>query len=205
MELHSFWDGTGVEERISELQGRVPKQLGQLEVPHGQFNGPSGRALDTLYLKPLGLKRTECWITDLHDTYYVSVGNAKFLKKYEKLAAGIEGLTPVRFPQKPRLHKVPEERVESLKQEFCQAAPEWVITLGNDPINLIFNGRVGQLELTKYGVPFEAEVFGRRVKALCLCHPRQAAKLGRSSKRWFDAHQGWMKQAQGKGLVTLQE
>jgi hypothetical protein len=32
--------------------------------PAEEYNGPSGRALDELYLAPLGLSRTDVWLCD---------------------------------------------------------------------------------------------------------------------------------------------
>lgn len=199
-EPHSFWTGGDGGARLQAIQERVPERMGRLELPRGDYNGCSGRTLNSDYLVPLQLKREECWVTDLHDTYFVSVRNAQAIaSQYTRRAAQVEGIPPVRFPERPRLNKPTEVRLRALKDEFTQADPEWVITLGNDPIGPIFGGRIGPLVPQRYGKPFEAEVFGRRVKALCLCHPRQAAKLGLSSRRWFDAHGSWKQEVQAQG------
>lgn len=199
-EPHSFWNGRDAGARLQEIQECVPERLGNLELPRGNYNGCSGQTLESDYLVPLQLKHEECWVTDLHDTYFVSPGNAKTItKQYTQHAAQVEGMPPVRFPEKPRLDRPTEARLHTLKNEFKQAAPEWVITLGNDPIGPIFDGHSGPLDLQRYGKPFEAEVFGRRVKALCLCHPRQAARLGLSSRRWFDAHGLWRGEVEARG------
>lgn len=51
-----FWNGEDAAKIIALIE--IPEELGKLEIPTNKdFNGPSGRALDKLYLEPLGLKR----------------------------------------------------------------------------------------------------------------------------------------------------
>jgi hypothetical protein len=58
-----FWTGDNAEV-ISSIE--VPEQLGKLTVPTDKrLNGPSGRALDNLFLQPLHLSRQDTWLCDL--------------------------------------------------------------------------------------------------------------------------------------------
>ncbi|MHC4249280.1 MAG: hypothetical protein ACYS9X_09150 [Planctomycetota bacterium] len=80
IEPYSFWPGDDAEARVAEVARTVPSEAGHLEPAGDRFDGPSGRTLDQLYLAPLGLSRDECWITDLHNTYYLSPGNEKAIR-----------------------------------------------------------------------------------------------------------------------------
>lgn len=58
-----FWRGDNAESIIHQID--IPPEAGKL-VPAGQqFNGPSGRALDNLILKPMGVTREDVWLCDL--------------------------------------------------------------------------------------------------------------------------------------------
>lgn len=51
-----FWTGENTEETINRIE--IPEELGKLtNLADQRLNGPSGRTLDELFLKPLGLKR----------------------------------------------------------------------------------------------------------------------------------------------------
>ncbi len=59
-----FWRGENVQEIINCIQ--IPVALGRLLVPANKsMNGPSGRALDDLFLSPLGYSRKDVWLSDL--------------------------------------------------------------------------------------------------------------------------------------------
>ena len=59
-----FWTGVNTEEIISEI--KIPEELGRLTAPANKMlNGPSGRALDSLFLKHLGYNRETAWLCDL--------------------------------------------------------------------------------------------------------------------------------------------
>lgn len=50
-----FWRGDGAAQIIEQVA--IPEKLGRLVSADTQFNGPSGKALDDLFLKPLGVSR----------------------------------------------------------------------------------------------------------------------------------------------------
>lgn len=188
----SFWDGTGADEIVAAANQEVPSGAGSLVPADKAFNGPSGLALDRLFVRPLGLSRANTWITDLHDLYYLSEGNeAALVKHYAPLVK--KGLVPgMNLPGRPASVAPSKAGIERLRKEFELAAAPFVITLGNEPIPHVFGKESKRLALKEYGKVFDAEVFGRRVKGLKLCHPRQAGQLGRSSRAWFEAHRDWV-------------
>jgi hypothetical protein len=49
-------------------------------------------------------------------------------------------------------------------------------------------------DFPEYGQLYPVEINGRTVEILPLAHPRQMAKLGRSSQKWYDLHQAWLDQ-----------
>lgn len=58
-----FWRGDGAAEIISGIP--VPEGAGTLKPAGPHLNGPSGKALDDLFLAPLGIDRTDAWLCDL--------------------------------------------------------------------------------------------------------------------------------------------
>lgn len=198
----SFWDGTGAEAIIADLQKTVPSDMGRLEVPGRQFNGPSGGTLLELYLAPLGLTPAECWITDLHDRYFLSPGNEKALARYEKLRNGVRSAAPeAALPRRPERVVPTQERLARLRGELRDSGAGLVITLGAEPLGALLGNRARKLTLDGYGSPEVLEVFGQRMRVLRLCHPRQAGGLGMSSETWAGAHAAWVKRT--KGRITL--
>ena len=51
-EPYIFWRGDMVDKIISDI--KIPKELGKLVPANSNLNGPSGRALDEMYLEPIG-------------------------------------------------------------------------------------------------------------------------------------------------------
>jgi len=191
-EPYSFWDGTGAAELVAAANQGVPRGAGSLVPADGAFNGPSGLVLDRLFLAPLDLRRSDTWITDLHDFYYLSEGNeAALARHYAPLVK--EGLVrAASLPKRPASVAPSKAGLERLQDEFERASAPLVVTLGNEPIPHIFGKGAKKLAINGYGQTFDAVVFGRPVNGLKLCHPRQAGKLGRASKAWFEVHRDWV-------------
>ena len=62
-EPHIFWRGEYVDTILEGIS--IPNELGKLVPARKEFNGPSGIALDSLILNPLGLARKDAWLCDL--------------------------------------------------------------------------------------------------------------------------------------------
>lgn len=60
-----FWDGNTVEAQNIISGIKLPENTGSLILPNGNLNGPSGKVLDEMYLKPLGFTRNDVWLCDL--------------------------------------------------------------------------------------------------------------------------------------------
>ena len=62
-EPYIFWRGDNAEEIIANIN--IPTALGKLIPAAKNLNGPSGNALDDLFLSPLGITRDDAWLCDL--------------------------------------------------------------------------------------------------------------------------------------------
>lgn len=201
IEPWSFWDGEDADERVRAIAANVPIRAGRLEPARPTWNGPSGRALTALYLEPLGSPRA--WITDLHDIYYLSAGNAAALKKHYDPIATRLGLEPAHLPPRPAEVRPSKKRLARLEAELVESGATTVITLGNEPLSTLFDGQPRKLSRTEYGRPLTRRVFGRHeVTAIHLVHPRQAARLGTSSAAWAAAHDTWIGHARRVGGLS---
>ncbi|MDD2323240.1 MAG: hypothetical protein WC155_06235 [Candidatus Cloacimonadales bacterium] len=78
-----FWHGENAEEIISAIP--IPAEAGKLVVPGNKnMNGPSGKALDELFLAPLALDRSNTWLCDLLPYSRVNPSQRKAIDgKYE--------------------------------------------------------------------------------------------------------------------------
>lgn len=199
-EPHSFWDGAGADRIIRSME--APEEMGRLEPADRKFNGPSGETLREKYLAPLGLDVRDCWVTDLHDRYFLSPGNAKAIERYEQLRTKLRARIP-RAVLPPRPSKVTPrpERMMRLREEFGRSGASCVITLGNEPIEPLFGTTAPKLSRASYGEPEELQLFGRPVTVLRLCHPRQAGALGSSSSAWTTTHAEWIRRARRRAAL----
>lgn len=171
----------------------MPFMAGKLRPAHQKFNGPSGRALKEHYLEPLG--NPECWVTDLHPGYFLSQGNAAAIERHYKSLVEKLGLPEAELPSRPGVVKPGQDRLDELEQEFMESGASVVLTLGNEPIPVLFEEGRDRLSMDDYGRLEERRFLGRHaVQALHLVHPRQATALGRSSKTWGRVHADWVQQ-----------
>jgi uracil-DNA glycosylase len=199
-EPHSFWDGGDADAIVRAI--RVPEEMGRLEPAARKFNGPSGETLRDRYLAPLGLRVRDCWITDLHDRYFLSPGNSKAIQRYEALRKKVRSsLEPAHLPPRPTKVEPSKDRMERLREEFERSRARLVITLGNEPLGALFGRAARKLSAKGYGEPEELEVFGRKVTVLRLCHPRQAGALGSSSTAWKATHDRWIEGNRKRAMV----
>ena len=202
IEPWSFWDGADAAQRVEEIAASVPTEAGRLEPAHPRWNGPSGCTLQEMYLEPLG--HPTCWITDLHEMYYLSDGNAKAIEKHYIPLAEKLGLPAAKLPTRPPRVQPEPRRLAVLEEEFLASGATTVLTLGNEPLPALFPGGPRRLVSEGYGELARRRLFGRHgVTAIHLCHPRQAAGLGRSSAQWAETHAAWMASARrAKDLVS---
>ena len=192
-EPEPFWDGSGGAGVLQRVAERVPAEAGALR-DAGEHNGRAGRTLASAYLQPLGLERSEVWIADLQNYYLASDGQVRRIEEsYEPLVA--TGVVPAAalVPRASRstIDRLAEDRDPPLAAEWAEAEPEWLITLGDEPVKVL---GLEDLREGEYGQPRQASVFGRDVSHLALVHTRQAGKHGSHSPKWYARHHGWLEQ-----------
>src|SRR5665647_416779 len=79
-EPYIFWKGEGADEIISKI--KIPSKLGKLIPADERFNGPSGKVLDDLFLKPLGYNRDDAWLCDLLPYSRVNINQQKAIETH---------------------------------------------------------------------------------------------------------------------------
>jgi uracil-DNA glycosylase len=196
-EPYIFWRGENAESIVRNIA--IPPQLGRLVPARQQFNGPSGIALDDLIIGPLGLTRADAWLCDLVPHSCVNLSQKKALKRvYLPVAQQYALPTPTGSPV-PRV-LADEKRREAIVSEIHESNAGVLILLGDQPIQWFlshYDQRWNNLkgfgsEQQTYGRLHRVRVDGRIIDVLPLAHPRQIAKLGRSSVVWHDLHQSWI-------------
>lgn len=195
-EPEPFWTGQDADTHVSAVAATVPDAVGQL-VPAPGHNGPSGQALDVSVLGPLGLTRDTIRVADVDNRYMANQAQQEAItRSYNQLVdQGI--MPPVSWRPRRPITQIPPDRSPSLAQELDEAAPEWVITLGDEPLRAIGMER---LSVEDYGVPTPASILGHKVQLLRLVHTRQQAGHGARSPTWAQAHRLW---AAGQGAAAV--
>lgn len=196
-----FWTGENAESIISTIQ--IPEQIGRLTTPSDKkLNGPSGRSLDEKYLKPLGLNRKESWLCDLLPESRVNENQCKAI--YEHYTFDIikkYNLSPATIPHFDKGELNSPKRRNEILEELEASKADTLILLGDLPILRFLRffdkrfsklSQFGEIEET-YGKEHEISINGKTYKAIPLCHPRQADRLGSSNTKWGKLHDNWIK------------
>lgn len=195
-----FWRGENAEAIIKYL--RIPVDLGTLTVPIDiKLNGPSGRALDELFLKPLGLNRDNVWLCDLLPFSRVNENQYKAIQKnYTDDIISEYNLKPATVPLFDKKELNSSSRRTEILQELEESKAETLILLGDLPIYWFlryFDKRYSRLaqfgeKPETYGKPHPIRINGRTYNVIPLCHPRQAGRLGNSNTKWGVLHDSWV-------------
>jgi uracil-DNA glycosylase len=198
-EPYIFWRGENAENIINNID--IPKEVGSLLPASTQFNGPSGRALDELILRPMKLSRGDVWLCDLVPHSCANPAQNKAIQRtyahiYEKY-----GLPNPTVPPVPTV-LTNEKRREEIWAEIQESSAETLLLLGDKPIQWFlayFIPRWRRLddflnEGQAYGKPFTTHINDKHIRILPLAHPRQIARLGRSSPKWYQLHQKWIRE-----------
>lgn len=196
-----FWRGENAEEIISNIT--IPQDLGKLVVPTNKnLNGPSGIALDKLFLEPLGFERKDAWLCDLLPESRVNTHQRAAINKYYNddivQKFHLNKATVPNFDKKEL--DCPIRRNEILLEIF-ESKAETIILLGDLPIYWFlryYNNNFKRLTdfgetFTDYGNIHNIKIANKLFKVIPLCHPRQADKLGNSNNKWWELHQNWIK------------
>lgn len=199
-EPYIFWRGDRADEIIEQID--IPIELGKLIPAHKQFNGPSGIALDEMILEPLGINRSDVWLCDLVPHSCVNPSQRKaIINNYEPHIEEYNLPTPS-VPEVPGQLTNGKQRAAIL-DEFIESDADTLILLGDKPIIWFlhhFDHRWNRLsdfsrDENSYGQLHSTQIKGKAIKILPLAHPRQIAKLGQSSVKWYEYHQVWIQQS----------
>lgn len=192
-----FWRGENASEIISKIE--VPAECGFLMPASNKFNGASGRSLDDLYLYPMGLSRSNVWLCDLLPRSRMNSGQERALKRRYLLWLKAGVLPEYNWPKVP-YRFASADRIKEIVIELKKSKPETLALLGDKPIKQFLRqflpSATNLKNLTRdgkdYGKTFKVEIDGFKVNVLPLVHPRQASRLGASSKEWSKIHRKWI-------------
>lgn len=199
-----FWRGEGAAEIVSRV--KIPEECGYLKAAAGNLNGPSGIVLDKLFLKPLGADRDDTWLSDLLPETRLNPKQCEALdREYQPFVQ--QGIVPeVTIPQVPKRF-ADSDRIDALVEELRLSNAEYLVTLGDLPLKEFvskFDKRFSRLSAfgqtpDEYGREHQITIGSKSVKLIPLVHPRQAGRLGSSSKGWGELHDAWVGQQLGSG------
>lgn len=189
----------GREEFKTALAGALPSVLtGGTAAAREGLNGPSGMALDTMFLEPLGLKRSDAWLCDLVPYSCMNRSQERALERSYDPARGSLGLPAYDWPGVPAVLAT-EARRREIEAELLESGADIVMTLGDQPLKWFTRhygtaGSLGRYGRTpaEYGRLHPFRVGDREMQLLPLAHPRQAGRLGAHSSTWAALHAGWV-------------
>lgn len=193
-----FWKGDSKQasEIISQIY--IPMDLGHLKRANKNLNGPSGNALDTMILNPLGYDREDAWLCDLIPYSRLNEVQKKAInQKYTPLIE--KYCLPI-----PNIPTVPECLTDDVRRneilsEIIESKAETLILLGDKPIqwflDYYLNAKIEKLInfSGEYGEPRELDINHKKYLIYAFAHPRQIAGLGLHNPQWFQKHEEWMK------------
>lgn len=192
-EPYIFWRGEGAEDIIRQVA--VPEAVGKLVPAAPMYNGPSGQALDDSFLKPLGFTRDDSWLCDLVPHSCVNPSQQKAIERAYLPLVEEHDLPMPSVPPVPRQLADDARRAEIL-DEIRESEAPLLVLLGDQPVKWFlrhYDDRWKRLsDFEVYGQRHRVELDGLEVDILPLAHPRQVARLGRSSKEWFEKHREWV-------------
>jgi len=191
-----FWTGEGVEKTIADIH--TPEELGKLVPADKNLNGPSGVALDDLFLKPLGYSREQAWLCDLLPESRVNINQKKAVNIYNEIVQTNKYNLP--FATIPdfdvnELKINAEIRKVDILGELETSGAKTIILLGDLPIQWFlkyFDKRKKLSDFEGYGRKHDIEINKIIYTVIPLCHPRNAARLGAFSKKWAELHDEWI-------------
>ncbi len=202
-----FWRGDGAEEIIAQIE--IPSQVGRLVPVRTQFDGPSAIALDEKILRPLKLTRKEAWLCDLAPRSFRNENQEKAIKREYLPIMAQYGLPVPTVPKEPKT-LTGEKRRQEIKEEIEESGAGTLILLGDKPIRWFlkfYDPRWRKLSdfgdtPDSYGRLYQTSIEGTDFNVLPVAHPRQIAKLGDSSDKWYRLHQSWLQDGAGKIEIT---
>lgn len=206
-----FWKGLDAKEQIEKIE-KMPEDLGKLLPANKNLNGPSGVALDDLFLKPLGYSREQAWLCDLLPESRVNPNQQKAVNMYNEFAVKYElPLSTIPQFRVDEIRENAEHRHLEILNELEKSGAKTIILLGDLPIRWFlhfFDKRRSKLSQfgnsqDTYGLRHDIVINNKSYSVIPLCHPRNAARLGAFSKTWAELHDGLVKKLEdGSNLLN---
>lgn len=201
-----FWDGNEKEAKEIINRIKIPSELGHLELPDENLNGPSARALENEILAPLGFKREDAWLCDLLPESRLNSKQVNRIKNDYNPLVKKYGLNPVTVPAAGEAF-CDDERVSEITKELLESQAEWLILLGDKPIkqylkkvvkmtNDNWNDLKECVEINGYGTIIEMEIAGKMLKVVPMVHPHHIIPVEPYSHKWHDNHMKWVAEHQ---------
>jgi hypothetical protein len=203
-EPYIFWNGENAVDIISKIT--IPPEAGHLEPADIKFNGSSGRTLDTLYLAPLGVSRSNAWLCDLVPHSYMNDNQKNAIETSYNEVREKYGLPLASIREKPD-NLIDANRLNEILTELEASQAETIILLGDDPIKW-FLSKVSDCKKTRladfgkdtktYGFPHAVHINGKQYTVIPLAHVRQGGSLGQHNQDWEDLHTNWVEEKKRK-------
>lgn len=193
-----FWRGEGAEAIVKKID--IPAAVGRLLPASPTYNGPSGLALDAFFLEPLHLTRESSWLCDLLPQACMNPSQKKAIRRAYLPLVETHDLPLPTVPSVPSAFTDAARR-QAIKEEVSESGAGVLMLLGDKPIQWFlryYDGRWQRLSdfgttPDSYGKLHTIILDEKSIRVLPLAHPRQVARLGRASARWFDLHQAWLR------------
>lgn len=206
-----FWRGDYPESIIKHIE--IPEELGILSPAAPNLNGPSGKALDDYILKPLGAHRKQAWLCDMVPYSCVNSSQKAVIEREYNPYISKYGLPIPSVPELPH-PLIDRYRHQDILAEIEDSHADYLILLGDQPIKWFLSAYESSsrkrnklaafgTDNDSYGRLLNMNIGDRCMQVLPLAHPRQIAKLGKSSIRWYELHQVWIKNTASSLLRTL--
>jgi uracil-DNA glycosylase len=198
-EPYIFWKGDDAQQIINGIE--ITEEFGKLIPADERFNGPSGIALDELFLAPLGLTRNDVWLCDILPFTRLNSNQVNAIKNYYNPLVEKGNLLPCTIPEFTPSELGQIERVGEILDELQQSKADTIILLGELPIKYFLAHFTKCQKLSDFGTTTHSYgnlhkqiIAGKTYQVLPLVHPRQAAALGKNSPEWQALHQHWLKE-----------
>lgn len=172
---------------FKSIKGR-PVPVGNLKMPFDASEYPGGtnksaKELDDNYLKPLGLTRRDCWITNLVKAFL-------FKEEHTAQFAVLGSAGPV-TPTRERFEEFAAASIPWIERELRMAEPRLIITLGAEVSGAVagVRGANRRRKLLDYKVR-SVRLAGREYAVVHMVHPGQ---LMRGHFKWTRVHRDGIK------------
>lgn len=197
--------------RAMTVGGGRMNLLIEVEATSFEADSASGSKLDEHYLAPLGLTRSQVFITDLLPYFLANTKPSKGsgrsmadnVRAFEAATGATTGIEARPTPENLlRLTREMPGNLDRLRSYFGACRPRLLFTLGTEPAafvrGLSFEKAAKDVDRLLYGPPVEVEAFGIETKVVHLVHPHLFIKR---NTKWTARHREWIER-EGRALAS---